>query len=659
MSEAGHQVEQIARFLANVSLFKNVKRDYLLQIAGRVEEKVFTRDQTIFKENDEGDTLYVIQAGSVGVFLVDPSVGLRFELARLRTGQVFGEMALITQQRRTATCQALEPTQCFTLNRTTFLKIVERIPQVALGVAQVLADRLNQLNRERGQTQVELSELQFDPDVYRMVPQRLIEQHRMIPMNMDGNTLTVACVNPDDLAGLDQIRRIVRNVEVRSLDISEADFKEFMRVRAPKLPAEARRTNRKLEPIRWAEDVKDAPVDTARGEEIKMLVDVIVGEAIDLEASDIHIEPDPGMVGVRYRVSGRLLKRKASPIPRAYQRAIASRIKVLADLDISERRRPQDGRITCYVGKKQYDLRVASMPTHDGEKIVLRVLDTSSAIQPLERLVLAEKVCRVVQQMVQRPYGVVFVCGPTGSGKTTTLYSAVGLRRREDTNITTVEDPVEYNIPGITQVSVNPEIGLNFATVLRGLLRQDPNVILVGETRDAETGQIALEAGLTGHLVLTSLHTNDAIGAIQRLREMGIENYAIAASLVGVISQRLVRRVCPVCAQDAPASPHLVEQLALIDVLPQDFNGNLKRIRGCETCGKSGYRGRVGAFELLVADDNLKQEIIKNAGQYQLKEAALKGAFVPMARYSNYLLTSGLVTPEDALAIHAGSITTG
>ncbi|CAN0592990.1 unnamed protein product, partial [Laminaria digitata] len=190
--------------------------------------------------------------------------------------------------------------------------------------------------------------------------------------------------------------------------------------------------------------------------------------------------------------------------------AITSRIKVLADLDISERRRPQDGRISLEVGQRQYDLRVSTMPTHEGEKIVMRILDTASAIQPLERLILADKVCRVVRQLVQRPHGVIFVCGPTGSGKTTTLYSAVGLRRREDTNIVTVEDPVEYNIQGITQVSVNPEIGLSFASVLRAFLRQDPNVILVGETRDADTGQIALEAGLTGHLVLTSLHTNDA-----------------------------------------------------------------------------------------------------------------------------------------------------
>jgi type IV pilus assembly protein PilB len=296
------------------------------------------------------------------------------------------------------------------------------------------------------------------------------------------------------------------------------------------------------------------------------------------------------------------------------------------------------------------------MPTHDGEKIVLRVLDTASAIQPLERLILAEKVCRVVQQMVARPHGIVFVCGPTGSGKTTTLYSAVNIRRREDTNIVTVEDPVEYNLPGITQVNVNPDIGLTFASVLRGMLRQDPNVIMVGETRDSETGAIALEAGLTGHLVLTSLHTSDTIGAIQRLREMKLENYAIGAALVGVISQRLVRRLCPICAQDGEPSPHLLEQLEHIEVLARDFSGKLKKTRGCDTCAGSGYRGRVGVFEILVADDALKQGIIAGADQFKLREIASAGAFVPMHRYSNYLLTSGITTPEEILSIHAGAI---
>jgi len=648
--------DQVTQFLSHVSLFENVKPEYLPSIAKRAEERVFQRGQIIFNEGDPGDTLYIVKTGSVGVFLVDPKVGLRFELARLRSGQVFGEMAMLTEQPRTATCQAVEPTECILLSRSTFMAIVERIPQVALAVAEVLAGRVNQLNRDRGDTQVQLSDLRFDPDVYRMIPSRILERHKMIPVSIQGGVLTVACADATDLTGLDEIRRIVRGVEVRPVTVSEADYLNFLRQHAGQLPKETRQQRaRRIEPVRWiSEEVKDTKLETG-SDDVKLLVDMIVAQGIDLEASDIHIEPERDQMSVRYRVSGLLQRRAGQAVPRAFHRAITSRIKVLADLDISERRRPQDGRISLEVGQRQYDLRVSTMPTHEGEKIVMRILDTASAIQPLERLILADKVCRVVRQLVQRPHGVIFVCGPTGSGKTTTLYSAVGLRRREDTNIVTVEDPVEYNIQGITQVSVNPEIGLSFASVLRAFLRQDPNVILVGETRDADTGQIALEAGLTGHLVLTSLHTNDAIGAIQRLREMGLENYAIAAGMVGVISQRLVRRLCPVCAKEERPSPHVMEQLALIEVLPRDFKGALKKAHGCETCGGTGYRGRVAVFELLVADDGLRQQIMDDAGQFKLREAALKGAFVPMERYSHHVLTQGLTTPEEILAIHAGA----
>ena len=653
MSEA--HLEQVTRFLGHVSLFENVKPEYLPSIAKRAEERVFARGQIIFNEGDQGDTLFIIKGGSVGVFLVDPKVGLRFELARLRTGQVFGEMAMLTEQPRGATCQAMEPTECILISRPTFMAIVERVPQVALAVAEVLADRVNQLNRDRGQTKVELSELRFDPEVYRMVPSRILERHKMIPLSIQSGILTVACADATDLTGLDEIRRVVRGVELRPVTVGEADYLQFLRQHATQLPKEPQKARaRRAEPIQWvSEDLKETKLESG-SDDIKMLVDLLVGQGIDLEASDIHIEPELDQVSVRYRVSGLLQRRVGPPIPRAYHRALSSRVKVLADMDISERRRPQDGRISLRIGQRQYDLRVSTMPTHEGEKIVLRILDTAAAVQPLERLILADKVCRVVRQLVQRPHGVVFVCGPTGSGKTTTLYSAVGLRRREDTNIVTVEDPVEYNLSGITQVSVNADIGLSFASVLRAFLRQDPNVILVGEIRDAETGKIALEAGLTGHLVLTSLHTNDALGSIQRLREMGLEDYAIAAGLVGVISQRLVRRLCPICAKEDRPSPHVLEQLAMIEVLPRDHAGPLKKAVGCETCGGTGYRGRVGVYELLVADDTLRQEIIGGAGQFKLREAALKGAYVPMERYSNYLLTQGLTTAEELLAIHAG-----
>jgi type II secretory ATPase GspE/PulE/Tfp pilus assembly ATPase PilB-like protein len=285
----------------------------------------------------------------------------------------------------------------------------------------------------------------------------------------------------------------------------------------------------------------------------------------------------------------------------------------------------------------------------------MRLLDNAKAVQPIEQLILAEKVCRVVQKMITRPHGVIYVCGPTGSGKTTTLYSSLGMIKGEHINITTVEDPIEYAIAGIAQVNVKPEIGLTFASILRSILRQDPNVILVGETRDVETGKLVLEAGLTGHLVLTSLHTNDAIGTIERLREMGLENFAIAASLIGVVSQRLVRRLCPACAQEGKAAPQVLDQLIQADILPQDFQGPLNVAKGCDECEGSGFIGRVACYEILVADDELRQQIMENASQFSLRATALQGAYVPITRYANFLLTSGVTTGEELLGIIVGS----
>jgi type IV pilus assembly protein PilB len=651
--------EETSRFLTEVSLFKRVREDYMRAIVPRLEPRFFQKDEVIFREGEAGDAMYIIRSGTVSVLLSEPMVGLEFEIARLRRGEFFGEMAVITAEKRSATCKAFEDTHCFVLWRDTLNKIIEKVPDVALAIAQELAERVVMLNRERGTQMVDIAKLNFDPEVYRLVPQRILEQHRMIPMGIREGQLTIACVDPKDLAGLDEIRRLVPRVEIRAVGVKEADYLAFMEKLAQKQRAASgvRQRTQRIGPIKWMqEELKDPAADPALGEKVKVLVDQIVAEGIERECSDIHVEPEREETVVRYRVAGRLQKRGGAPIPRSLHKPIVSRMKILAELDISEKRLPQDGRIGLEAGGRMLDLRVSSLPTHDGEKLVLRVLDSANALQPLERIILAEKVCRVVNQMVMRPHGVIYVCGPTGSGKTTTLYSAIGIRRREDTNITTVEDPVEYNIPGIAQVSVKPEIGLSFANVLRSILRQDPNVILVGETRDKETGKLVLEAGLTGHTVLTSLHTNDAIGTIQRLREMGLENFAIAASLVGVISQRLVRRLCPACAFDAQPAPGMLDQLVQAEVLPKDFKGTLKRSKGCEACGATGYRGRVGVYEILIADDELRQQVANGATTFELKATALKGAFVPMHRYSSYLLTNGITTAEEILSIHAGIV---
>jgi type IV pilus assembly protein PilB len=649
--------DELVEFLGEVPLFRRVREDLRRAIVQRLEPRFFNVDEVVFREGEPGDAMYVIRQGTVSVLTSEPEVGLTFEIARLRSGQVFGEMAVIDGAARSATVKAIEPTHCLFLGRETFLRIVEKLPEVAIAIAEMLAERVRQLNDERGVARVDLNKVPFDVEIARLAPPRLVEQHKMVPIALQAGTLTVACVNPSDLAGLDELRRVIRCVDVRTLAVGEAELKGFVERHLSRRPVDATGRQRAARPttIQWvADEGPIGPSDAQLGEKVKLLFDQIVAEAIEREASDIHVEPERDETVIRYRVAGRL-ERRASAIPKSLHRPLVSRIKILAELDISERRLPQDGRISLVAAGRTMDLRVSSLPTHDGEKLVLRILDSANAMQPLERLVLAEKVCRVVNQLVQRPHGVVYVCGPTGSGKTTTLYAALGVRRREDTNITTVEDPVEYSIPGVAQVSVKPEVGLTFASVLRSILRQDPNVILVGETRDRETGKLVLEAGLTGHMVLTSLHTNDAIGTIQRLREMELESFAIAASLVGVISQRLVRRLCPACASEGPLSPALLDQLALVDVLPRDWKGNVKRPKGCEVCGGTGYRGRVGVFEILVADDALREAIARGATNLELKEIAKRGAFVPMSRYSSYLLTNGVTSAEELITIHAGA----
>jgi type II secretory ATPase GspE/PulE/Tfp pilus assembly ATPase PilB-like protein len=352
---------------------------------------------------------------------------------------------------------------------------------------------------------------------------------------------------------------------------------------------------------------------------------------------------------VRYRVDGRLSFRDGT-IPFALHAPLMSRIKVLASLNIAERRLPQDGRISLDLGQKGYDLRVATINAKFGEKVTLRILDSSALEQNLASLVLADKVSQVVRKLFYRPNGLVLVSGPTGSGKTTTLYAAIKERLNPELAICTIEDPIEYDVPGITQVQVNEAIGLGFTDVMRTFLRQDPDIILVGETRDAATAKLACSAALTGHLVLTSFHTNDTISAVMRLREMQIEPFVLAGALLGVINQRLVRRICPSCRVETQYSDVIRQNLDHAGV-PLDKAAKLYKGAGCKACNGEGYKGRVGVFELLVVSNAVRDAIAQEANAAQLKQAAADGLFVSLARYAQFLLAEGLTVPSEILRI--------
>ncbi|MFQ5893365.1 MAG: type II secretion system ATPase GspE, partial [Nitrospinota bacterium] len=348
------------------------------------------------------------------------------------------------------------------------------------------------------------------------------------------------------------------------------------------------------------------------------IVNLIISRAIERGASDVHIEPFEGELKVRYRVDG-ILHDVESP-PKRLQAAIISRVKIMAKLNIAERRLPQDGRITLKIGGRDVDLRIATIPTMSGESVVMRILDRASIILSLEKLGFSPITLGQFESLIRRPHGIILVTGPTGSGKTTTLYGALDKINTPEKKIITIEDPIEYHLTGINQIQVKPAIGLSFASGLRSIVRQDPDIIMVGEVRDPETAEIAIQSALTGHLVFSTVHTNDAAGGITRLLDMGMENYLLASSILGILAQRLVRLICPNCKKEQPTtSPEVLLEVGLPATEPfEAYEGG-----GCEACGGTGYRGRIGIFELLIIDEEIRGLILEKTSSSVIKHHAV------------------------------------
>ncbi len=389
----------------------------------------------------------------------------------------------------------------------------------------------------------------------------------------------------------------------------------------------------------------DNPEDEANSAPVIKYVDLVLDQAVTEKASDIHFEPFEGDFKIRYRVDGALIE--MAPPPASLATPIISRVKVMANMNIAERRVPQDGRIVKIVGEKQVDMRVSSLPTQYGESVVCRVLDRSSVSLDLKDLGLPEQVDNYIKTTMRKPNGIFLVTGPTGAGKTTTLYAALRDINTIDTKILTAEDPVEYDIDGIIQVPTNEAIDLNFAKILRAFLRQDPDKILVGEIRDLETAQIAIQASLTGHLVLSTLHTNDSAGSVTRLVDMGVEPFLVAASLEGVLAQRLVRKICVECKANYEPNETVLEQLGLS---PHELGDkNLYTGVGCEKCGESGYRGRQGLFELLDIKDPIKELIIDRSPSVVMKQKAIELGMSTLRQDGLRNIYSGVTTIEEVL----------
>ncbi len=498
---------------------------------------------------------------------------------------------------------------------------------------------------------INLAEIEIDPNVLKLIPKDICEKHQVIPVRRNGPTLIVAMADPSNIYAIDELKFLTQ-YNIDPVVASDAAIETALSRYYDKGPdLDAMIGDIDVENVDFAAVADDAvnvvDLENQAGEApVVKLCNAILLSAIKKKASDIHIEPYEKYFRVRFRIDG-ILQEEMRP-PLKLRNAMTSRFKIMASLDIAERRLPQDGRIKLKIGtNKEMDFRVSVLPTLFGEKIVMRLLDKGNLQLDMTKLGFEQRPLDDFKKAIKKPYGMVLVTGPTGSGKTTTLYSAMSELNTIDRNISTAEDPVEFNLAGINQVQMHDDIGLNFAAALRAFLRQDPNIIMVGEIRDFETAEIAVKAALTGHLVLSTLHTNDAPSTVMRLLNMGVEPFLVTASVNLVIAQRLARRICGDCKGPAEKHYEPLQKLGMSD--EQIRKSTIMVGRGCGTCNNTGYKGRVALYEVMPFIDPLKELVLQGASAAEIKAEMIKQGYASLRMAGIQKILEGVTTPEEIL----------
>ena len=522
----------------------------------------------------------------------------------------------------------------------------ERVGEALVALGAVSPDDiLRAVAKQWGVPFLSAEEVPFTLPVLKNLSPKYLRQYEACPVSLEGTTLTVATANPTNPLLVDELRQTL-GLQIK-LCVAPAEAILAAIERTYGASTALQKIVEGMGPVDESDREEDITQlrDMAFEAPVVRLVNLLIEEAVTAEASDIHIEPSEESLRVRYRIDG-ILYDLESP-PRRLQAAVTSRIKLMAELNIAERRLPQDGRIRMTLNTRRVDIRVSSIPTIHGESIVMRLLDRSSVFMPFDKLGFSRETAAVFDKLINQPNKVLLVTGPTGSGKTTTLYAALDKINAPEKKIITIEDPVEYQLKGINQIAVRPKIGLTFAGGLRHIVRQDPDVIMVGEIRDLETAEISVHAALTGHLVFSTLHTNDAPGAITRLQDMGVEPYLIASVLSGVLAQRLVRRICQSCrVLDAP------DPGDLLAIGVADGHGvELFRGEGCEACRKTGYKGRVGIYELFIITEEIRSLILRKASTGEIRRIAVEQGMVTLREDAWAKARSGFTTIEEILRV--------
>ncbi len=480
----------------------------------------------------------------------------------------------------------------------------------------------------------------------------LLRKHRLFPFNPNGDQISLILTPETQWESIEAIEKLTQKRATLfkgDTEVVDRLIQEVYEFHEGEIEDVIRHAEDEVSYVDMEESLEHLK-DMASEAPVIRLVNLLIRKALEMRASDIHFEPFEREFKVRYRIDG-VLQEMESP-PKRLQAPIISRLKLMANLNIAERRLPQDGRIKLRVGGREVDIRLSTIPTLYGESVVLRLLNQEEVILDLNQMGFTEDILTRFNRLIRSPYGIILVTGPTGSGKTTTLYGALSKINTADKKIITVEDPVEYQLNGINQVQAKPQIGLTFASALRSILRQDPDVILIGEIRDLETAEIAVQASLTGHLVFSTLHTNDAASAATRLRDIGVENYLIASSLIGVMAQRLLRVLCPKCKEPVVVDKVLAERIREETGEREDLTGRtIYKSKGCEECAGTGYRGRTVIAELLTVNDTVRRAILKGATEKEIREAGRETGFVPMRENGMRKVKEGITTVAELLRV--------
>lgn len=495
---------------------------------------------------------------------------------------------------------------------------------------------------------IKLSKYKLDRELVKLIPEHIARHYQLIPLSKIGDTLAIAMADPLNVFALDEIKSLtnmtIKVIISTSTEVMKAIDDNYQASKS-KMAGILKEAESQVDVEEKASRNSDGEIKNSKRAPIVKMVNRIISEGLKARVSDIHIEPYEDIVRVRYRIDGEL--QEALGIPKQYQNAFIARLKIMSNMDITEKRLPQDGRFKVKLENKEIDFRVSCLPITHGEKIVLRALDKSNLSIGLDKLGFLPEPLTAFKRAVSKPYGMILVTGPTGSGKSTTLYSILNQLNRPDLNVMTIEEPVEYQIEGLTQVQVRPEIKLTFARGLRSILRQSPDIIMIGEIRDFETADIAIKSSLTGLLIFSTLHTNDAAGAITRLINMGVEPFLVASSLILTVAQRLCRRVCPKCKKEYKLPPEILDKLGI-----KERSGIITyKAEGCSYCANTGYRGRMGTLEIMEIDDHIKDMILSKVSSDQIKEYARSKGMKTLRENAIQKFLLGETTLEEVIRI--------